>query len=318
MKRPDAHGGERWKDDKYHIFPTVAPELYSLRPGFKFNYDCGADLSLTKFIFKAFKQATDVLDTKMQEQQLLANVNQILASFPEYPTALTTWGNKVLVAVPGENANTVYNVPNPLFAAFPGEDHGLHSDAATRQLLKDTYNNQQNEGGNDLVFINLQAARIGMLNLDEFKRQVNYCLLPNGTATDMVMQTRGRYNDQTDYAYMANMGIWFENFALPAVINECLLQSYNGTIRLFPNWPATKDAKFENLRAAGAFLVSATQGGGKITSVKILSEKGNTLNLVSPWGKMGSITTAAGKRKITTETISLKTSAGEWVTLSYK
>ncbi len=28
MQRADAHGGERWKDDKFHIFPTVPPELY--------------------------------------------------------------------------------------------------------------------------------------------------------------------------------------------------------------------------------------------------------------------------------------------------
>ena len=51
------------------------------------------------------------------------------------------------------------------------------------EILKNTYRNQQNEGGNDLVFINLQAARIGMLDLERFKRQVNYCLLPNGTAS---------------------------------------------------------------------------------------------------------------------------------------
>ena len=32
MKRPEARGPQ-WKDDKYHIFPTVPPELYALRPG---------------------------------------------------------------------------------------------------------------------------------------------------------------------------------------------------------------------------------------------------------------------------------------------
>jgi len=315
MKRPDAHGGERWKDDKYHIFPTVPPELYSLRPGFKFNYDCGVDLTLTKFIFKAFEQATAVLGTTKQEKQLLADVRDVLAHFPDYPTAQSAANGTVLVAVPGENANTVYNVPNALFTAFPGEDYGLHSGKEIQQLLKNTYLNQQNEGGNDLVFINMQAARIGMLDLEDFKRQVNYCLLPNGTATDMVMQTKGRYNDQSDYGYMAGMGIWFENFALPAVINECLMQSYNGTIRLFPNWPRDKDAKFESLRAAGAFLVSAGQTNGKITTVKIFSEKGNTLNIISPWGKTGTVTKASGTKKITTGVISLKTTPGEWIIL---
>ena len=65
------------------------------------------------------------------------------------------------------------------------------------------------------------------------------------------MQVGGRYKDTTDYGFMKNMGIWFENFALPVVVNECLMQSYTGTIRLFPNWPADQDAAFHSLRAVG-------------------------------------------------------------------
>jgi hypothetical protein len=44
----------------------------------------------------------------------------------------------------------------------------------------------------------------------------------------------GRYRDSTDFNYMSRMGIWIENFSLPAVLNECLMQSYTGVIRLFP------------------------------------------------------------------------------------
>ena len=263
MKRPEARGPQ-WNDDKYHIFPTVPPELYGLRPGFKYNYDCNVDLSLTKFIFNAFTEATTLLNRQEQEKELLADISDILSHFPEYPTAISEKYRKVLVSVPEEHDEVVYNVPNALFTVFPGEDHGLHSDQETMEILKNTYSNQQNEGGNDLVFINLQAARIGMLDLERFKRQVNYCLLPNGTATLMVMQVHGRYNDLFPYGYMDGMGVWFENFALPAVVNECMMQSYTGTINLFPNWPMDKDAEFRNLRAAGAFLVSASLKSGKV------------------------------------------------------
>jgi hypothetical protein len=82
--------------------------------------------------------------------------------------------------------------------------------------------------------------------LEKFKRQVAYCTLPNGTCTDMVLQIHGRYNEGIPYDFMARMGIWFENFALPAVVNECLMQSYTGTIRLFPNWPADTRAEFHH------------------------------------------------------------------------
>ncbi len=104
----------------------------------------------------------------------------------------------------------------------------------------------------------LQAARIGMLDLDVFKREIKYNLLPNGTCSNNTLQIHGRYNDLTDPYFMADMGIWFENFGLPAVINECLIQSYNGIIRLFPNWPEDKDAAFKTLRAAGGFLISSS------------------------------------------------------------
>ena len=67
-------------------------------------------------------------------------------------------------------------MPNALITVFPGEDHGLHSDEATMEILRNTFRNRRNEGGNDLVLSNLQAARIGMLDLEKFKRQVR--LLP--------------------------------------------------------------------------------------------------------------------------------------------
>ena len=310
MKRPEA-SGPKWNDDKYHIFPTVPPELYRLRPGFKYNYDCNVDLSLTKFIFKAFIAATAVLDTEAKEKTLLNDVHEILSHFPEYPTAISIDSTNVLVSVPGEHDQVVYNVPIPLFTVFPGEDYGLHSDSKTLELLKNSFNNQQNEGGNDLVFKNLQAARIGMLDLEKFKRQINYCLLPDGTASDRVMQVHGRYSDQTSYGFMDKMGIWFENFALPAVINECLMQSYNGTLRLFPNWPMEKDAEFHNLRAAGAFLVSAILKDGKVKEIRIFSEAGAPLKMILPWENGATMKNNKGTTKLSSNKIEINTAKGE-------
>lgn len=315
MQRPEARGGERWQDDNYHIFPTIPPELYSLRPGFNYNYDVNIDLALTKFIFKAFLEAVSVLDREAAEKELTDDIREILAFFPEYPRAVTASGDTIFVSVPGEHDEVVYNVPLALSTVFPGEDHGLHSDEATLDILENTFLNQQNEGGNDLVFLNLQAARIGMLDLERFKRQVNYSLLPNGTATDMVMQVHGRYSDRSRYDFMAGMGIWFENFGLPAVINECLMQSYAGAIRLFPNWPEDKDAAFRDLRAAGAFLVSAEMKDGKVTGVDIRSERGGKLKIFSPWGASGTLAGGDGRSRIGQELVEIDTSPGETISL---
>jgi hypothetical protein len=80
------------------------------------------------------------------------------------------------------------------------------------------------------------------------------------------------------------MGVWTENLSLPAVINECMLQSYSGAIRLFPNTQNLGPARFHNLRAAGAFLVSASWNGQRAADVEILSERGHTARFIHPWG----------------------------------
>ena len=70
---------------------------------------------------------------------------------------------------------------------------------------------------------------------------------------------------------------------VPNTINEMLLQSYEGIIRLFPVWPKQRDARFQTLRADGAFLVSASLEGVEVRNVRILSEKGRDCVVQNPW-----------------------------------
>lgn len=309
MRRPGAHGPQ-WGDDNYHIFPTVPPELYGLQPGFRNNHDCIVDLTLSKFVFKAYLESCRILEIETAEIALIEQVCDVLAHFPEYPTASSSRG-KVFVSVNGEDAKIVYNVPNSLMTVFPGEDHGLHSPPEEYQIAANSYRNHRTEGGNELVFLNLAGARLGLLDLEAFKRQIHYCLLPNGTCTDRLLEVNGRYNDASDFDYMAPMGIWFENFALPVVINECLMQSYNGQVRLFPNWPADKAAEFFSLRAVGGFLVSAVFAEGGVRKVEILSEAGSPLRLVSPWNDGATCTSVEGTRRVCGKLIELTTEPGE-------
>ncbi len=282
MMRKDAHGPQ-WNDDKYHIFPSVPPELYGLQPGFKFNYDTQTDIAMAKFVFKAYCDAVKILGLQKGERLLVKKVETILAHLPEYPTTESSEFGKIYVSVPGEQDGIVYNVPANLMHVFPGEDMGLFSPDSIKNILAQTVKAHRNEGGNDIVFINLQKARLGMLDIEKFKRQVNYATLPNQTVTDAVTGIGGRYSDHTDYMYMGGMGIWFENFALPAVINECLMQSYDGVIRLFPNWNMSSDAEFYTLRARGAFLVSGKLSGGIVGDLSVVSECGEECRIQNPW-----------------------------------
>ncbi|MBQ4199394.1 MAG: hypothetical protein II649_05885 [Kiritimatiellae bacterium] len=64
-------------------------------------------------------------------------------------------------------------------------------------------------------------------------------------------------------------------------IQSMLIQCDNGFVKVFPNWTGA-DAKFENLRAKGCFLLSSEMKGGKVVRVEVKSEKGGRLRLVDP------------------------------------
>lgn len=61
---------------------------------------------------------------------------------------------------------------------------------------------------------------------------------------------------------------------VPATINEMLMQSHEGVIRLFPCWDKSSPASFKRLRADGAFLVSAELKDGKTSELEIESLAG--------------------------------------------
>ncbi|MCC8071973.1 MAG: hypothetical protein LIO90_09255 [Bacteroidales bacterium] len=74
------------------------------------------------------------------------------------------------------------------------------------------------------------------------------------------------------------------NFAFASGVQEMLLQSHAGRVEVFPAIPAEwrTAVSFDNLRAMGGFLVSATMEEGRVTRLSILSERGGELRLLSP------------------------------------
>ena len=83
---------------------------------------------------------------------------------------------------------------------------------------------------------------------------------------------------------------------VPATINEMLMQSHEGIIRLFPCWDKKSSASFENLRADGAFLVSAELKNEKTVSLKIKSLKGR--KCVVECGEIKSVTNEKDQKSV--------------------
>lgn len=102
------------------------------------------------------------------------------------------------------------------------------------------------------------------------------------------------------------------NFAFASGIQEMLLQSHTGTIRIFPALPEEwKDVSFGGLRAMGAFLVYAQMEGGEITRVRIYSEKGGMLKIARP----GTLKPDKNYTLSGPDILNIDTQAGEWIEL---
>ena len=270
---------KKGEDGKYHIIPTVSPENWGATVDFRLNRDCIIDLALTDFLLEAMLEASQVLGV---DAGLRDKWREVRANLAPWPEAEGPYG-RVWVDVVDAPVEHVYNVPVTLAPVFPAERVGLGSRPEQLELARRTARTVRLEGGNDLVWQPLARARLGMLDLEWFKREVRYCLTPLGTAGDRVRQTGGRYRDETDFDFMMRMGVWTENLSLPAVLNECLLQSHDGLIRVFPNTIGLGPASFRHLRAVGAFLVSARWDGRRVTELLIESEKSARLRLAVPW-----------------------------------
>jgi hypothetical protein len=77
------------------------------------------------------------------------------------------------------------------------------------------------------------------------------------------------------------------NFAAAAGLHEMLMQSYGGVIEVFPAVPAGwVDASFHDLRAEGAFLVSAERKGGQTVRMEVRAEQAGQLKIRLPGNGM--------------------------------
>lgn len=107
---------------------------------------------------------------------------------------------------------------------------------------------------------------------------------PNGLLWGMAVANYGR------------AGAWTESLGVIAPLQEMMLQSWDGALRVFPAWPRDLEAQFENFRAEGAFLVSAAWSQGRVTSLRVVSEAGGRCRLYPPWSSGAEVIDHGGRR----------------------
>ena len=220
-------------------------------------------LGLVRFLLQATIDVSAALNVDPEERAVWKDRLKNLSPFPTF-----TMGGKTVFRY--TQVGRDWNPGNSIGCQhiYPGSQIGLGSDPMLLQLGKDmieVMGRWQSGGGNVTFFP--AAARVGydptviLSQLDTWLQKSTY---PN--------------------LHIHEGGGGIENFnTVPSTISEMLLQSFQGTLRIFPTWPMGSDAKFGNLRAYGAFLVSSAIQNNVSPYVRIVSERGGSFTLLNPW-----------------------------------
>jgi hypothetical protein len=110
-------------------------------------------------------------------------------------------------------------------------------------------------------------------DLPVFRRKIEAWRRPNGLIWGMAVANYGR------------SGAWTESLGVCAPLQEMMLQSWDGALRVFPAWPKGLAARFDGFRAEGAFRVSASWADGQVKSLTVWSEKGAPCKIYPPCQK---------------------------------
>ena len=185
---------------------------------------------------------------------------------------------------------------------YPAGAIGLDSDPKLLEIARNTiraHNRWIDSNGMNSIYA--AAARVGYdpeIILKEMRGMIEKIGQPNGLHQGVLE------------------GV--ENCSIvPNAINEMLCMGHGHVLCVFPVWPKSKDARFMNIRAWGAFLVSSELKGGEVRYVKIHSEKGRDCTLVNPWPGKAIDVYRDGKKVETLngDRVVLKTEAGATVVL---
>lgn len=263
------HVADFWEDylvkekDRYVILKDAAHEIPYYRCE-KFRYwthknqieakNNIVSLALVRMVMQCALDMSDELDIDADKREIWQDILENISEFPTFIKHGKKCFRYTEKGMSWRNDNTV-----GLQHIFPISQIGLGSDKKLLKTARNTYfiNDRRLDDNGSNSYLPA-GARLGVnpdYLIDGLKMNIEQFALPN-----MLFKHHGGGIEHLT--------------TVPATINEMLMQSYEGIIRLFPCWSRKDDASFENLRADGAFLVSSELKKGKIASLRIKSLAG--------------------------------------------
>jgi hypothetical protein len=220
------------------------------------------ELAFLRATFKGLIDMSEELGLDASRRPTWRNIIDHLAP---YPTGVRQGEKVFLTADAGDDGKPTTTIPAwGTLAVWPANQIGLGEDS---QLLKIALDTIDQRGFNDHPLVPPAMARVGY-DPNKLLAGLRKDALENGYPNGYIFFFGGGVESAS---------------TIPATINEMMLQSFSGVLRLFPVWPKDRDASFGNLRAYGAFLVSSELNQAEVKNLVIESEKGRDLALQNPW-----------------------------------
>jgi len=218
-------------------------------------------LGFVRYLFKGLIDISTFLNVDKDKRALWQN---FLDKLSDYPTTERNGRKLFRLTEVGEDGTDIVTEH-----IFPGMQIGLSSSPALLELSRNTIADMESgwTGDNHTQMFMPAAAMIGY-NPDTILSKLHYYVV----------------NHIQPNLHVTSGGGGLENLSLvPSTIGQMFLQSHQDEIRIFPNWPSNTPARFGDLRAEGAFLVSSEIVNDTIKYLRIISEKGRKCILSNPW-----------------------------------
>ncbi|MGN0457798.1 MAG: glycosyl hydrolase family 95 catalytic domain-containing protein [Eubacterium sp.] len=222
-------------------------------------------LGLVRMVFKTLLDISQALDADADKCEKWQHILSNISSYPTFHKKFKRVFRYTEKGMSWHNSNFLC-----LQHIYPAGQADLNNDAKILKIAQNTFsinNRWFDDNATNSIFP--CAVRLGInphLIIKRLKQNYEKFQQPN--------------------LLMLHGGGCLENCSLTAAtLNEMALQSYDGVIRIFPNWDNELSCSFKNLRADGGFLVSAKFENGSITDIVITGEKGGKVILKNPYDR---------------------------------
>ena len=265
------------EDGKRKLLMSSSPEIYDNSAKAWFKETTNFDLSLIRWNYEKAAELASELGLNDEA----AKWTQILSEWPE----LTVDAETGFMFAPGFPYDESHRHFSHLMGFHPLGMVDVSNGEADKKIIQNTLENLENNGsdywtGYSFSWLgNMYARNLDGENAARVLRTFAECFCLRNSFHVNGDQCKAGHSKFT-YRPFTLEG----NFAFASGIQEMLIQSHSGVVRVFPAIPADwKDAKFDNLRTYGAFLVSAELEEGVVVEIEITSEKGGELVLANPF-----------------------------------